>query len=613
MPIQAQEAAVIQRSLSKDGKSILSDLEKTENASMMSSKAKGRVHTSDDKGMGVKEDVKSDSSSTCITESDNAEVDKRDMEEQNGNHGDLEGRTDSMSEKETSDFAVEETLSSSMKLAHVSSSPAILPPLSNSRRPKRAVSLQPIPPFQPKNLSPEPMTTAASDVSGVGTQINSVEPSTCDHDQDLPSNTNAGADSEKNDIGESNDGKGKQMELKGNSNGTVIKKTRFVVPKLSMETQQQKEEASRTSKFAAMARSSSRSKSGGDKTGIMSSTNASMLPSNETPNSSQKSVVNKDDEDAEPGVVLVRSCSSSRGGMTNVSPAIISPDDTSSILSGDSQEIYALRQMGYAIASRKTAKTMTAIQEPSVTGITTKTVKTAKTAKTSGAVYEAADSTRTEKTNNEGNQDTVSAGGTMVSKSTKGVSFDSDDTESHDDRTMDSFFRYNESEDDASDLDDGKSGNDSTTDLGTLNLHVSSFANSKKLSKSDMSEVSGSFDDDELLTQGQGLPDDTDADMEVLQNAKKTKRIFKIGKGLGKKKGDMKTVKTEFKDENEAKGGLLGLRKFKRTKMKKSAVKAPKKVIKKKKGVQLRTIRLKGDIDQDDIVPRKGDPGVKGW
>jgi hypothetical protein len=178
---------------------------------------------------------------------------------------------------------------------------------------------------------------------------------------------------------------------------------------------------------------------------------------------------------------------------------------------------------------------------------------------------------------------------------------------------MDSFFRYNESEDDASDLDDGKSGNDSTTDLGTLNLHVSSFANSKKLSKSDMSEVSGSFDDDELLTQGQGLPDDTDADMEVLQNAKKTKRIFKIGKGLGKKKGDMKTVKTEFKDENEAKGGLLGLRKFKRTKMKKSAVKAPKKVIKKKKGVQLRTIRLKGDIDQDDIVPRKGDPGVKGW
>jgi hypothetical protein len=600
MTIQAQEASVIQKSLSNNGHAILSDLEETENASKI------QKHTSFDGGVEPKEGVQS-CSSTCITDSEHTEDDKREVEEQNGNPGgDGEGRTDSLEEKETSDFSAEKTLPSPDDLKHVSSSPAILPPLPNPSRPRRAISLQPIPPFKTKNPSSDQMTSVAKGASEV--EAPSIIPA-----------TNTGASSEMNVCNDSNDAKEKHLDMKGNSGGTVEKRIRFVVPKLSTETQQQKEEASRTSKFAAMKRSSSRSKSQnntvedtvGEMTNTISSTNDPIPTSNEIPKSSQGTVSNTE-EGFEPGVVMVESSSSSRGGLGNLTPGILSPDEHSSLFSADSQEIYALRQMGYAIASRKTVKTMTAIPESAVThGITKITAKSVKTAKTSGAIYEAASSIRTE-TTKQGNQEIGSAAGTMVSKSTKGASFDSDDTESRDDRTMDSFFRYNESEDDGSDLDDGTSGNETTSDLGTLNLQVSSFANSKKVSKSDMSEVSGSFDDDELLMQGQGVPDDISTGMDTMQNAKKTKRIFKIGKGLGKKKGGMKTVKTEVKDENEQKGGLLGLKKFKRTKMKKSAVRAPKKVIKKKKGVQLRTIRLKGDIDQDDIVPRKGDPGVKG-
>ena len=86
-----------------------------------------------------------------------------------------------------------------------------------------------------------------------------------------------------------------------------------------------------------------------------------------------------------------------------------------------------------------------------------------------------------------------------------------------------------------------------------------------------------------------------------------------MGTGLGKKKGEMKTVKIEAKKMKVSKRENLERKKVKKTKMKTSGVRVPKKkVIKKKGGVQLRTIRINGQLDQDDIVPRKGDPGVKG-
>ena len=85
--------------------------------------------------------------------------------------------------------------------------------------------------------------------------------------------------------------------------------------------------------------------------------------------------------------------------------------------------------------------------------------------------------------------------------------------------------------------------------------------------------------------------------------------------GIGKNAATT-TVKTEeVTGKKKKKRGPTSKSKkqVKSTKMKQTAIRAKKtKTIKKKKGIQLRTIRVSGAIDQDDLMPKKGDPGVKG-
>ncbi len=174
---------------------------------------------------------------------------------------------------------------------------------------------------------------------------------------------------------------------------------------------------------------------------------------------------------------------------------------------------------------------------------------------------------------------------------------------------------------------DSEYGDESIDDVGTY--FGASINGEEKSVKTNVSDVSGSFDDDEVLGQMK-----TNADTEKgpanLEDAKKIlkqdkivkpkpkKKIFKFATGLGRNKVTKKTVDAPAQANTVKKEKKLLTKKKKKkitnlTKMKKTAIRAPKKKkIKKKSRAQLRTIRINGQTDQDDIVPRKGEPGAKG-
>lgn len=291
------------------------------------------------------------------------------------------------------------------------------------------------------------------------------------------------------------------------------------------------------------------------------------------------------DLDIEPGVVWVRSFSSRRGGSifvgknaarSNVGNSVSKTDNTS-IESTDSQELYALRKVhGF------------------------NDIQNSKSGIGRGTAQEAVLS----------------------------ISESEDDEDSDDDMTMDTYANYTmEESDESSDEDDDSDFDDDSIDTDAVGLGISSVAGGKtqRSIKTTLSDVSGSFDDDEVLDNSERFAEDivqepVDIENEIqkrkkaeIERKKKKKRVFKMGTGLGRKKGEMTMVKTETKKTKVSKRGITGIKKVKTTNMKKSGRKAPKKkVIQKKKGVQLRTIRLNGQLDQDYMAPRKGDPGVKG-
>lgn len=201
---------------------------------------------------------------------------------------------------------------------------------------------------------------------------------------------------------------------------------------------------------------------------------------------------------------------------------------------------------------------------------------------------------------------------------------DSDDSESEDE--MDEFGNYTVADSSDSDIDEESDDDQEDDDDESIdseadpNFEVSSIKGSIK---SAVSDVSGSFDDDEKLGLLDMIVEDIEQDPNDMDGKKKEakdlaakkknkKRVFKLGTGLGRKKTESKTVKTEAvtKKTKTKRGKKVQV---KSTTMKQTVMHAQKsKMIKKKQGVQLRTIRINGQLDQDDIVPRKGDPGVKG-
>lgn len=399
----------------------------------------------------------------------------------------------------------------------------------------------------------------------------------------------------------------------------------------------------------------------------------STVSSNQNTNSQSESAQEIDNE---PGVIWVRSFSSRRGGSVFVGKDAAArsgrnADEDGSLMSADSQELYALRKLhGFQDIpkTKSTASRGTAISKDNdVSSVVSRGTEVSKgTADSKGtASTDASKSIRTSQTksimpsrskhsipstiaedSDEGSEDVFDQSTTgTVFTTDQGTVFTADQTaldeelessesdesdDSDDEMTMDTYanFTVGDDDDDSEDSSDDEDefSDDGSADTEALALGISSVAGGKsqRTVKTTVSDVSGSFDDDEVLGNGDGVAEDImqepiELEKEIQKKkkaereAKKKKRVFKMGTGLGKKKGEMKTVKTETKKTKISKRGILGTKKVKTTKMKTSGVRVPKKkVIKKKRGVQLRTIRINGQLDQDDIVPRKGDPGVKG-
>ena len=397
---------------------------------------------------------------------------------------------------------------------------------------------------------------------------------------------------------------------------------------------------------------------------------ASTVSKNQNTNSQSES---GQEIDNEPGVIWVRSFSSKRGGSVFVGKDAaprsgMNADEDGSLMSADSQELYALRKLHGFQDIPKTKSTVsrgTAMNKDNdVSSVVSRGTEVSRgTVGSRGtATSDASKSIRASQTksimasrskhlmpstiaedSDEGSED-------VFDKSTTGTVFTSDQTaldeelessesdesdDSDDEMTMDTYANFtlgdeeddseDSSDDDDDDDDDDEFSDDGTADTEALALGISSVAGGKsqRTVKTTVSDVSGSFDDDEVLGKGDGVAKDViqepiELEREIQKKIKaerdaKKKQVFKMGTGLGKKKGEMKTVKIEAKKMKVSKRENLERKKVKKTKMKTSGVRVPKKkVIKKKRGVQLRTIRINGQLDQDDIVPRKGDPGVKG-
>lgn len=359
--------------------------------------------------------------------------------------------------------------------------------------------------------------------------------------------------------------------------------------------------------------------------------------------SASRRSVARSDMASEPGVIWVGSESTKRP-----ESALNMTYDEGSMLSADSQEIYAIRQL----TSTKSVRSKSTIGA-SVVGATSVAAASVAAASMNKSMAKS-EKSMSMKAGTIGQSTKKSStiamdNNTMFTSSkTNGLSYVEEFTEesvdSDDEMTMDTYANFTveptqqtfedddedettlkvEEENDSADEDDD---DESDLETKTFGLGFTSVAGGKsaRTLKTNVSDVSGSFDDDEKLGKMDKAAEEYVQEPAAIEAAKqrerkaaleakkKKKRIFKMGTGLGKATV-RETVKTEVTKKGAKNRKILGRSpNMKTSKMKSTGVKLPKKkVVKKKRGVQLRTIRLTGDVDVDDIVPRKGDPGVKG-
>ena len=359
--------------------------------------------------------------------------------------------------------------------------------------------------------------------------------------------------------------------------------------------------------------------------------------------SASRRSVARSDMASEPGVIWVGSESTKRP-----ESALNMMYDEGSMLSADSQEIYAIRQLTSAKSTRsKSTIGASVVGAPSVAAASVAAASMNKSMARSEKSMSMKAGTIGQSTKK---SSTIAMdNNTMFTSSkTNGLSYVEEFTEesvdSDDEMTMDTYAnftveptqRFEDDEDDEDETtlkveeendSDDEDDDESDLETKTFGLGFTSVAGGKSVRtlKTNVSDVSGSFDDDEKLGKMDKAADETVQEPAAIEAAKqrerkaaleakkKKKRIFKMGTGLGKATV-RETVKTEVTKKGAKNRNILGRSaNMKTSKMKSTGVKLPKKkVVKKRRGVQLRTIRLSGDVDVDDIVPRKGDPGVKG-
>ena len=359
--------------------------------------------------------------------------------------------------------------------------------------------------------------------------------------------------------------------------------------------------------------------------------------------SASRRSVARSDMASEPGVIWVGSESTKRP-----ESALNMMYDEGSMLSADSQEIYAIRQLTSAKSTRsKSTIGASVVGAPSVAAASVAAASMNKSMARSEKSMSMKAVTIGQSTKK---SSTIAMdNNTMFTSSkTNGLSYVEEFTEesvdSDDEMTMDTYAnftveptqRFEDDEDDEDETtlkveeendSDDEDDDESDLETKTFGLGFTSVTGGKSVRtlKTNVSDVSGSFDDDEKLGKMDKAADETVQEPAAIEAAKqrerkaaleakkKKKRIFKMGTGLGKATV-RETVKTEVTKKGAKNRKILGKSaNMKTSKMKSTGVKLPKKkVVKKRRGVQLRTIRLSGDVDVDDLVPRKGDPGVKG-
>jgi hypothetical protein len=367
-------------------------------------------------------------------------------------------------------------------------------------------------------------------------------------------------------------------------------------------------------------------------------------------------------EKDEPGVIWVRSFSAQNGGSVFVGKSAAPSfsgilGDDGSVNSTDSQELYAMQQLmgstdnkNEPISKRQVhsadSQELYAVQqmmaksadgEKALESITRKRStqnKSVVSGKDFSIRSKSSDSSGSDAFN--GDVNTILADDVTEGQSI-GEFSDSDESDSDDEMEEFGNFTVEDMEDVISlddDADDESQSSDSrSSDETNDNMEIFDAAaevNSMKISEIQGnksfsgSEISGSFDEDDeklALMNTEQDPDDTDGKKKKAvaieepttnKNKKKKKRVFKLATGLGRKKTSAKTVNMQpVAKHKKTKKKQANTKKMKVSKMKSTGIRAPKKKGReKKKGVQLQTIRL-NDVD-DDLVPKKGDPGVNG-
>jgi hypothetical protein len=381
----------------------------------------------------------------------------------------------------------------------------------------------------------------------------------------------------------------------------------------------------------------------------------------------------------EDGVIWVRSFSTSNGGSIFVgkpAPGIktIISDDVSTT-SADSQEAYAMRQMmmnsvdgnsqsveaamarsasrirqhsidsqeGYAMQKlAENANSNEKIEEEIATAIQKDFSLQAMSSESSDAC---ASLNFDENTllDDEANKTNGTSGGELSASSEESDS--DDDMAEFGNYTMEDLeeaLSIEKADDDDSISSDSRSSEDSddmdvfdaAAEVNTMKISEvkgPTMATDKSV-KTALSEISGSFDQDDADEFGPKVElDKKETDTKDPNGKKKKKkRVFKMATGIGKKKTSAKTVNMEpilkskkmrkKKGINAKKPGTITKKKettakknMKASKMKTTGIRPPKKkTIEKKKRVQLQSIRVNNGQTDDDIMPRKGEPGVNG-
>lgn len=365
----------------------------------------------------------------------------------------------------------------------------------------------------------------------------------------------------------------------------------------------------------------------------------------------KKSVTNSDEREEPPeaGVIWVRSFSAKNGNSLFVgkpAPELKGTvlDDDGSLASADSQELYALRQM-----MEKSTQDVIG-QKPD----NLKSLRSKDSDESSCAVslIEDVNTLLAEESSDEEEVSKIELSESESSESEDEM----DEFGNFTVEDLDDSIHLGVEEDDDESISDESSRSSRTDDKDVFdaaneaNSMRITEVNGKKIGsggsvKTTLSEISGSFDEDGDDTENkntkvddQSKPKSLINDEEPEKAGKKKKRIFKLATGLGRKKTSSKTLKTEpatksrtarqkklssnKKGSKTSKKGAIKKttitpkkevktkRRMKSSKMKSTGIRIPKNKREKKKRVQLQTIRV-NDV-YDDLVPRKGDPGVHG-